>query len=303
MLVNNSLTRVIEPLILPQDKNIKWYSCGPTVYDHSHIGHARNYVSFDIIRRILEDYLGYRVTYVMNITDIDDKIIDRANQEKIKFSDWALKWEIEFFQDMDRLNVKPPTVIARVSEYIPEIINYISRLMEKDMAYCSNGSVYFNLTNFHRQFKYGKLSKPGEPGFPPQGETLGKLAVQDFAVWKANKPGEPFWESPWGQGRPGWHIECSVMAGAILGDHIHIHSGGEDLKFPHHDNELAQSDAYYGKEGWVDYFLHSGHLRIKGEKMAKSRKNYITIQEVLQEYTARQIRILFLLHNYDTLIE
>ncbi|GAX84748.1 hypothetical protein CEUSTIGMA_g12170.t1 [Chlamydomonas eustigma] len=424
----------------PGSKQISWYTCGPTVYDVAHVGHARNYLTFDIIRRVLEDYFGYNCLFVMNVTDVDDKIILRArrnfllkeymNQSKsvdevktyafesvqtslnkqthkygemtgelsdliskdstssnetldksgrrkinelegalkneahklkkitdasaylqsltltgtdhaadmdsilsvagdymaealdtaaikqgINVSDatiyraHAAKFEADFLEDMDSLGCRPPDVLTRVSEYIPEIIEYVQRILDNGMAYESNGSVYFDTRNFKEcGHTYGKLkpwavgsallASEGESNF----ETSEKRTPSDFALWKASKPGEPFWDSPWGHGRPGWHIECSAMASSILGSQMDIHSGGEDLKFPHHDNELAQAEAYYHHQGcrqWVNYFLHTGHLEVEGLKMSKSLKNFISIKDALQRFSARQLRLMFALQTWN----
>nr|CAD7395991.1 unnamed protein product [Timema cristinae] len=373
----NSLTRQKEDFV-PQDGNrVTWYSCGPTVYDSSHMGHARSYISFDILRRVLSDYFGYDVQYVMNITDIDDKIIKRARQnhlyekyvqenyslqknlsdskkvldlfmgtvkttidldkkcmiEKLlarmtsaveeleaavksnddaktkeaqkilltesrdPLSEWLDQekgdsitdnsifaelpryWEAEFHKDMDALNVLRPNVLTRVSEYIPEIITYIEKIIVQGLAYESNGDLCVS---------EDRLSEKRSPN--------------DFALWKRSKKGEPWWNSPWGKGRPGWHIECSVMASAVCGSSMDIHTGGVDLKFPHHDNELAQAEAYFDNDHWVRYFLHSGHLTIAGCKMSKSLKNFVTIRDALNKHSARQLRLAFLLHSWkDTL--
>ena len=409
-------------------KEISWYTCGPTVYDIAHVGHARNYLTFDIIRRVLEDYFGYNCTFVMNVTDVDDKIILRArrnyllkqytdsiksgeeakafalealqsSQSKQKkkhdkaladvadaekevasggegeraakkkrdelevsvkneahklrmvedalvatravaadveavvgaagdymaealdaekgssvtessiFREHAAKYEADFFEDLAALGCRDPDVLTRVSEYIPEIIAYVERIIANGMAYESNGSVYFDTRNFRScGHTYGKL-KPWAVGSAMLAaeseanfETSEKRSPTDFALWKASKPGEPFWDSPWGQGRPGWHIECSAMASSILGAKMDIHTGGEDLKFPHHDNELAQAEAYYHHDGcrqWVNYFLHAGHLEIEGLKMSKSLKNFISIKEALKTYTARQLRLMFVLQPWN----
>uniref|UniRef100_H2ZQZ8 Cysteine--tRNA ligase, cytoplasmic n=1 Tax=Ciona savignyi TaxID=51511 RepID=H2ZQZ8_CIOSA len=402
----NSLTRKKEKFI-PQDGNfVKWYSCGPTVYDASHMGHARSYISFDILRRVLTDYFGYNIQYCMNITDIDDKIITRARHnylvdqytkennskeqvitnvtsalqeysnkmakaedpdkkammerllevattslDRLKLSDSELLtkevitdskdilaiwldnkhgasvtdnsifcalpqfWEQEYFKDMDALNVAPPDVLTRVSEYVPEIVAYVEQIIKNGYAYESNGSVYFSVSQFDssNDHFYARLVpeavgdlqalQEGEGSLSSQAEQLNeKRSPNDFALWKASKPGEPSWDSPWGKGRPGWHIECSVMASSILGSTMDIHTGGVDLKFPHHDNELAQAEAHYNNSCWVKYFLHSGHLTIAGCKMSKSLKNFITIKEALKKNTARQLRLAFLLHSWkDTL--
>lgn len=315
--VLNSLTRQPELLVTATgDARLTWYMCGPTVYAPSHMGHARTYLGFDIIRRILEQYFNYHVTLIMNITDIDDKIIDRSNEMGCLHTELSRRFEMEFHSDMADLGVAPPTVLTRVTEYMPEITAYIQRLVNKGMAYESNGSVYFDTAAFSAQpdFYYGKLAPEqiGNTELLAEGE--GKAAAAgfadekkqktDFALWKKCKPGEPSWESEWGPGRPGWHIECSVMASDILRrltgqPCMDLHSGGVDLKFPHHDNEMAQAEAECDCHQWVNYFIHSGHLHIKGLKMSKSLKNFITIQQALEINSARQIRMLFLLHKYN----
>ena len=404
----NSLTRQKE-IFVPQNGNtVTFYNCGPTVYDASHMGHARNYLTFDIVRRVIQDYFGYNVFYVMNITDIDDKIIKRARQNHLyeeylakkhgleqvledcnqvleKFAitvsettdqdkkvmqerlfntlktsvfnvataqksgsglveaqnqllidakdllaDWLDKqyggeitdnqifaklpryWEEMYHKDMENLNILPANCLTRVSEYVPEIVDFIQKIIERGYAYESNGSVYFDVAKFDasKDHFYAKLVpeafgdqaalKEGEGDLV--GDTKEKKSENDFALWKMSKPGEPSWSSPWGMGRPGWHIECSAMASSILGESIDVHAGGYDLKFPHHDNELAQSEAYFGCNQWIRYFLHSGHLTIAGCKMSKSLKNFITIAEALERYSARQLRLTFLLHSWkDTL--
>lgn len=257
----------------------------------------------------------------MNVTDIDDKIILRSNEVKEEFSQFARKWENEYFSDMKALGVKMPDVITRVSEFIPEIIAYIETIIKNGYAYASNGSVYFNIGAFKASGKhtYAKLD-PGSMSDPTKySESEGSLGVQlksekknpfDFALWKKSKEGEPKWPSPWyikrliikyrGEGRPGWHIECSAMASFMFkSSPIDMHSGGVDLRFPHHDNEMAQSEAYYECPNWVNYFLHSGHLEIRGQKMSKSLKNFVSIREALKQFTGRQIRIMTLMHKWD----
>lgn len=410
-----------------EGKLIRWYSCGPTVYDAAHIGHARNYMTFDIIRRILRDYFNYDITYVMNITDIDDKIIIRARHghlvrefaerhatagdaaklreelttawtvfvrsklgfdqdaagawmefattlgadfnaragslteaeakkasalesakkcrdmldgplpvgetawlvegamadmlapwldgqfgstvtdQKI-FRDLAAFWEADFLEDMAALNVLPADYMTRVSEYVPEIIAYVTRIMDNGFAYESEGSVYFDVAAFdgNATHSYAKLCpwSAGNAKFFEEGEgslgvkLQGKRDPRDFALWKCSKPGEPFWPSPWGNGRPGWHIECSAMASSVLPATLDIHSGGIDLAFPHHDNEIAQAEAHNHSDQWVNYFLHAGHVHIEGLKMSKSLKNFISIKEALRRYSARQLRFLFLQHGW-----
>ncbi|XP_048216984.1 cysteine--tRNA ligase, cytoplasmic isoform X2 [Perognathus longimembris pacificus] len=410
----NSLTRNKDVFIPQAGKKVTWYCCGPTVYDASHMGHARSYISFDILRRVLKDYFHYDVFYCMNITDIDDKIIRRARQnylferyreqkpvpaqlledvhsamepfsvklsettdpdkrqmlERIRqavtlateplrqavhsslapeeldsraqvlleeakdlLSDWLDStdgssvtdnsifsklpkfWEGEFHKDMEALNVLPPDVLTRVSEYVPEIVNFVQKIVDNGYGYVSNGSVYFDTVKFASSEKhsYGKLVpeavgdqralQEGEGDLSISADRLGeKCSPNDFALWKASKPGEPSWPCPWGKGRPGWHIECSAMAGTLLGASMDIHGGGFDLRFPHHDNELAQSEAYFENDCWVRYFLHTGHLTIAGCKMSKSLKNFITIKDALKKYSARQLRLAFLMHAWkDTL--
>ncbi|KAM9221256.1 cysteine--tRNA ligase, cytoplasmic [Dugong dugon] len=410
----NSLTRNKDVFIPQNGKKVMWYCCGPTVYDASHMGHARSYISFDILRRVLKDYFKYDVFYCMNITDIDDKIIKRARQNhlferyrekqpqaaqlledihaalqpfsaKVKetpdpnkrqmlertqrtvelaaeplekavqaelpaeeisscaevlleaakdlLSDWLDSrfgsevtdnsifsklpkfWEEEFHKDMAALNVLPPDVLTRVSEYVPEVVNFVQRIVDNGYGYASNGSVYFDTVKFASSEKHSyaklvpeavgdqKALQEGEGDLSVSAERLSeKRSPSDFALWKASKPGEPSWPCPWGKGRPGWHIECSAMAGTLLGASMDIHGGGFDLRFPHHDNELAQSEAYFENDCWVRYFLHTGHLTIAGCKMSKSLKNFITIQDALKKHSARQLRLAFLMHSWkDTL--
>ncbi|SPO25352.1 probable cysteinyl-tRNA synthetase [Ustilago trichophora] len=460
----NSLTRTKTPFVPKKGRTVTWYNCGPTVYDASHMGHARNYVTQDIIRRILRDYLGYDVHFVMNITDIDDKIIikarhsylikqfraqypqltkpllqtvqdawsayfannlqqfappvppqeqqgglidqaekarageagfeeiarlrqdaawlkatsdkepkfgmwfaalDKSRQAQVAaamslaaadassqaasnlidasedvlatyldkqfgstvtdpsvFRDTAAYWESQFFADMKRLHVEPPTTLTRVSEYVPEIVTFVQQIIDRGYAY-SEGldqdkkNVWFDTRAFDGaksqdgsfEHSYAKLQpwSKGNRELLEEGEgslststtaTAGKRAASDFALWKSSKPGEPAWPSPWGPGRPGWHIECSVMGSAVLGETMDIHSGGVDLMFPHHDNEIAQSEAHHGCRQWVNYFLHTGHLHIEGLKMSKSLKNFISIDEALERFTARQLRMSFLLQPW-----
>lgn len=293
------------------DQRLYWYMCGPTVYNHSHLGHARTYLSFDILRRLLTDYFGYKVTLVMNITDIDDKIIINSQKAGQTLEEFGRYWEAEYFDDMQKLGIDPPDVLTRVTEYVPEIVLYIQKIIDNGYAYLSNGSVYFDTTTFRAKHQYCKLEPTALSDTERLQEAEGALSdiysqekrcMADFALWKKSKEGEPSWESPWGPGRPGWHIECSVMASDNLPCPLDIHSGGIDLAFPHHDNELAQAEAYFDCQQWVNYFVHTGHLHIDGRKMAKSLKNFITIKEALQTYTSRQLRMLFVLHKYDTLM-
>ncbi|TFY58096.1 hypothetical protein EVJ58_g6625 [Rhodofomes roseus] len=459
--IYNSLTKSKTDFVAINGRHVKWYNCGPTVYDASHMGHARNYVTQDVLRRIMTDYFGYDVHFVMNITDIDDKvrmaalqeaeglihrpsqIILRARQSYLvnkfrsettalsrdlvtqletawtdyvqskvskglsdtdrtgkgkekeawpqlvtRFQDKAWKqeglkrdekfemhfsaahrtyaallvaeeslragdssqqlahtlideahdiiaisldkqhgssvtdhsifrslaayWEDQFFNDMRRLRVRDPDTLTRVTEFVPEIASFVEGIVKNGYGYVVDGSVYFDTRAFDKAdgHYYAKLEpwSKGNRELLEEGEgaltaTTGKRSPADFALWKASKPGEPSWPSPWGPGRPGWHIECSVMASAILGDNMDIHSGGIDLAFPHHDNEMAQSEAYHNCPAWVNYFIHTGHLHIEGLKMSKSLKNFITIDEILQKYTARQLRIAFLTQLWNARVD
>ena len=442
LLMNNTLTGSKQAFVPLKDRTVRWYTCGPTVYDSSHVGHARTYLSLDIMRRIMTDYFHYNVLYQVNITDIDDKIILRArqnllienltaeatsnklsledlktmitqaveeaaqkaekkqqdleaalkeatekqdsrgrteqegliDQHKLKlknlanekgrieeafqnsaknsnakeliqiaksvladkldrekghlvtdhsvFLKHARHYEKEYMEDMEALGIREPDVLTRVTEYIPQIIDFIDKIVKRNMAYESNGSVYLSLDAFtssgHNYRKLSPAAAGTETSAAELAESEGALAggtnekrnPNDFALWKSSKPGEPEWNSPWGPGRPGWHIECSVVASDILGENLDIHSGGEDLKFPHHDNELAQSEACLGAciggggsdeecHQWVNYFTHTGHLHIEGLKMSKSLKNFITIREALEMNSPRLLRILFLLQGWD----
>lgn len=437
--VHNSLRPGPPVPFAPIEKGkISWYACGPTVYDHSHLGHARNYVSTDIIRRILIHYYGFDVKFVMNFTDVDDKIILRARRQRLLetekkkqyteaeltelgmaafrayaksnlprlleddgdqldlnnyvhrrdaaygqvlaggtltgegrpgddeaklkmhlsnmtsaataiggdqlflgaeeillpyfdslyketldtsdqtiFTTLTQLMENEFTKDMDALNVLRPDVVTRVTEYVPQIARFVEKVVEKGFAYEAEGSVYFDIAAFERAGNtYARLRPESrndkalqEEGEGSLGKSLGgKRGPSDFALWKKSKPGEPYWPSIWGNGRPGWHIECSVMASDVLGSRMDIHSGGIDLAFPHHDNELAQSEAYYCEHGhehtWVNYFLHMGHLSISGSKMSKSLKNFQTIKDALAStYTARSMRIVFLHGRWNDGVE
>ncbi|XP_047134203.1 cysteine--tRNA ligase, cytoplasmic isoform X3 [Hydra vulgaris] len=409
----NSLTRETN-LFVPQSGNkVTWYSCGPTVYDASHMGHARSYITFDILRRVMSDYFNYDIFYVMNITDVDDKIINRArrnhlmkqfresnpsNEKVLEDLDISLKnyrekllkttdadkrvminkilesvvscedqfkkaissgasiadidhlkedlllkshdplsewldaqfgstitehrifseltqyWEKEYNDDMKSLNIRPADIITRVSQYIPEIVAYIERIIENGFGYVCNGSVYFDTIKFgsSENHKYAKLVPEAVGDLAALAEGEGDLSQlnpgakksdRDFALWKASKVGEPYWPSPWGNGRPGWHIECSAMASDILGNSIDIHTGGVDLKFPHHDNEIAQAEAHYNCTQWINYFLHAGHLTIEGCKMSKSLKNFVTVKDALKKNTSRQIRLAFLLHAWNATLD
>ena len=418
--VNNSLTNSKDELVTIEQNHVKFYMCGPTVYNFAHLGHARAYLTFDIIRGILEDYFSLDVTYVMNITDIDDKIILRGRQlhlrekymgehqqldetllsdlqdaqamavskaeKKVReigeaktdedasmlklrekqlneakvlldeiratvpasgpdrreellarttdslgewldskhgadvrdnevFMRFARRFEDEFMRDMQDLGVRPPTVMTRISEYVPEVVSFVESIIQNGFAYESNGSVYFDTQAYKAAGHcYRKLVPPAADGDvtsqADMAESEGALSAggveekkspNDFALWKKSKSGEPVWESPWGFGRPGWHIECSAMGMAIFNKQtMDIHGGGVDLKFPHHDNELAQNEACIGCRQSVNYFMHAGHLHIAGLKMSKSLKNFTTIRKGLETYSANQIRLLFLVNAWDS---
>jgi cysteinyl-tRNA synthetase len=280
----------------PQGKTVNIYVCGVTVYDECHIGHAMSYVIFDAIRRYLE-FRGYKVKHVQNFTDIDDKIINRANQLGISSSELAEKYINEYFKDMDALNIKRADIYPKATEEIPKIIEVIQGLIDKGFAYESGGSVYFRVKNFPG---YGKLSRQGMDDIlsrssAEEGEKENPL---DFALWKAAKPGEPFWPSPWGQGRPGWHIECSAMALKYLGKSLDIHGGGQDLIFPHHENEITQSESFTGVVPFVRYWLHNGLLQLGENKMSKSLGNLITVKQALERYSSDAIRLFILSSHY-----
>lgn len=295
----------MEKLNLIHDNTISWYSCGPTVYDHSHLGHARNYVCLDIILRILEDHFKYNIIHVLGMTDVDDKIIIRANELGVSPRELAMKFENDFFNDMRSLHIRRPTVCSRVTEHISNIIPYIEKIIENGYAYKTlSGSVYFDTEKLGKEYgKFISIDKieEGEDGKNPE-----KKNFKDFVLWKSTTHGsqtvsskELSWKTPWSdEGRPGWHIECSAMSSRYLGGKFDVHWGGIDLKFPHHNNEIAQAEGYHkyhldsDKTNWVNYWLHSGHLHIQGHKMSKSLKNFITIKSFLEDYgTADEFRM------------
>ncbi|XP_052629682.1 probable cysteine--tRNA ligase, mitochondrial isoform X4 [Harpia harpyja] len=299
----NSRSRSKEPLVLATGGVATWYSCGPTVYDRAHLGHACSYVRFDIIRRIMTRFFGIEVIMVMGITDIDDKIIKRANEMNISPVALARIYEEDFKQDMAALKVLPPTVYMRVTDNIPQIISFIKTIIASGQAYAtSQGNVYFDVKSWGK--RYGVLTTI----YPDtQDEVVGtdKRHGKDFALWKAAKPQELSWTSPWGKGRPGWHIECSTISSAVFGKQLDIHTGGIDLAFPHHENEIAQCEVYHQCEQWGNYFLHSGHLHVKGsqEKMSKSLKNFITIKDFLKKFSSDQFRMFCLRSRYSSAVE
>lgn len=296
MKVYNTLTRQKEELVPITPGEIKMYACGPTVYNYIHIGNARPLCIFDILRRYLE-YRGYKVKFVQNFTDIDDKIIKRANKEGVKFSEVSEKYIDEFWKDAKGLNVRQANVHPKATENIDNIINIISTLIDKGYAYEAQGDVYFSPKNFDG---YGKLShQPLEELEAGARIMVGEVKREpmDFAVWKAAKPGEPSWDSPWGKGRPGWHIECSAMVCRYLGETIDIHCGGQDLIFPHHENEIAQSECFTGKP-FANYWMHNGYINVDNVKMSKSLGNFFTVRDVAEKYGYEPIRYLLISSQY-----
>ena len=296
MKVYNTLTRQKEELVPITPGEIKMYACGPTVYNYIHIGNARPLCIFDILRRYLE-YRGYKVKFVQNFTDIDDKIIKRANEEGVKFSEVSEKYIDEFWKDAKGLNVRQANVHPKATENIDNIINIISTLIDKGYAYEAQGDVYFSPKNFDG---YGKLShQPLEELEAGARIMVGEVKREpmDFAVRKAAKPGEPSWDSPWGKGRPGWHIECSAMVCRYLGETIDIHCGGQDLIFPHHENEIAQSECFTGKP-FANYWMHNGYINVDNVKMSKSLGNFFTVRDVAEKYGYEPIRYLLISSQY-----
>ncbi|RLF17178.1 MAG: cysteine--tRNA ligase [Thermoprotei archaeon] len=302
MYLYNTASKRLEEFI-PRVKNeVKMYVCGPTVYDETHIGHARTYIAFDIIRRYFE-YLGYKVTFILNITDIDDKIIRRANEEGKSWKEISEYYTERFLEDIRALYIKEASHYPKVTEFINEIVNLTSLLIEKGYAYEVNGSVYFNVDKIP---DYGSLSGQRIEDLIAGARVAvdpNKKNPLDFALWKAWKPREPWWSSPWGPGRPGWHIECVVMATKYLGEVFDIHGGGQDLVFPHHENELAIAKACFGKESFARYWLHTGLLTIKGEKMSKSLHNIIPVRDLLKKYRAEAIRLYIASSHYRSQLD
>jgi cysteinyl-tRNA synthetase len=292
----NTLTQKKEELVPYFENKIKMYVCGPTVYSSAHLGHARAAVTFDVIERFLS-HIGYEVTYVRNFTDIDDKIIQKANETGVPAQEISEKYIQEYKEDMASIGVKPPTIQPKVTEHVPEIVEMIQRIIDNGHAYQSGGDVFFSVKKFKG---YGKLSRR-DPDDMLAGTRIDinekKEDPLDFALWKSAKPGEPFWESPWGNGRPGWHIECSLMSTKYLGDSFDIHGGGKDLIFPHHENEIAQSEAATGKP-FAKYWVHNGLIQINREKMSKSVGNILNVREAVSMWSKEAIRLFFLSHQY-----
>ncbi|MBP9989714.1 MAG: cysteine--tRNA ligase [Ruminococcus sp.] len=296
MKVFNTLSRQKEELKTIEDGKVKIYACGPTVYNFIHIGNARPLCVFDVLRRFLE-YSGYEVRFVQNFTDIDDKIIKRANEEGLTYKEVSEKYIEEFWKDVKGMNVREATVHPKATENIDEIINIVSTLIEKGYAYEVDGDVYFSPSKFN---EYGKLShQPLEDLEAGARIMVGEVKKEpmDFALWKSAKPGEPYWESPWGHGRPGWHIECSAMVRRYLGNTIDIHCGGQDLIFPHHENEIAQSECCNGV-AFSNYWMHNGYINVDNVKMSKSLGNFFTVRDVAEKYGYEPIRYLMISSHY-----
>ena len=296
MKIYNTMTREKQEFVPITPGEVKMYSCGPTVYDYFHIGNARPFIIFDTMRRYLE-YTGYKVTFVQNFTDIDDKMINRANKEGITVKELGERFIAEYFKDAEALGIRKATIHPKATENIEAIIEVVKTLEEKGYAYNVNGNVYFRTKKFD---DYGKLShQPLE-----ELEAGARIDVadekedpMDFALWKAQKPGEPAWESPWGLGRPGWHIECSAMVNKFLGASIDIHSGGKDLIFPHHENEVAQSECANGCH-FANYWMHNGYININNQKMSKSLGNFFTIRDITEKYKPEVVRFFMLSAHY-----
>jgi len=298
----NTLSGKLEPFNPIVKGEIKLYSCGPTVYDYSHIGNFRAYIFEDLLKRFLI-FMGYKVIHVINITDVDDKTIKGANAEKVKLEEYTKKYTDAFFEDIQKLNIAKADYYPRATEHIPEMVRMIKGLIQKGYAYKKDGSVYFNIAKFPN---YGQLSKIDleelKPGQRIESDEYEKESANDFALWKNKKEGEPFWETEVGSGRPGWHIECSAMSSKYLGQTFDIHCGGVDNIFPHHENEIAQSEAYSGKK-FVNYWLHCHHLIVEGEKMSKSKGNFYTLRDLFNKNVdPYALRLLLLSTHYRKML-
>ncbi len=294
--IYNTLSKQKEEFIPQNPPKVTMYVCGPTVYDYFHIGNARSFIMADITRRYLE-YKGYDVKYVMNITDVDDKIIKKSNEQHVESSEVADQYSDAFLEDIQKLKIKPADVFPKATEHIEDIVHLIERIEKKGNAYNVEGNVFYDVSKFNG---YGKLSSKKIEDLESGARVEineSKRNPLDFSLWKKAKEGEPFWESPWGKGRPGWHIECSAMSTKHLGESIDIHAGGNDLIFPHHENEIAQSEAATGK-AFVKYWIHFGFLNIQNQKMSKSLGNFFTTREILKKYSAETIRLLFSQTHY-----
>ncbi len=297
----NTLTQSKEEFKSINPKKILMYVCGVTPYDTTHLGHAATYLFFDIVKRFLE-FKGYQVEYTQNVTDVDDSLLEKASQVNQNWKELGNFWVSRFLEDLDRLNVALPTHFVYATDFIPTMIKIIKKLLEKGIAYEKNGDIYFEVSKFP---EYGNLSKynraqmliiskerGADPNDPQKKDPL------DFLLWQASKKGEPSWDSPWGKGRPGWHIECTSMILDTLGEQIDIHGGGRDLVFPHHESEIAQSQSYTGKSPFVKYWMHLGMVMYQGEKMSKSLGNLVLVADLLKKYSANALRWYLLSHNY-----
>ncbi len=292
----NTLTRRKEEFVPLEAGRARIYACGPTVYNFFHIGNARPFIIFDTLRRYLE-YTGFEVTFVQNFTDVDDKMIARANAEKVSLKALGERYISEYFTDAQGLGILPASVHPKATEHICEIVTLISMLIDTGHAYVIEGDVYFDVSSFP---EYGKLSGQSLDDLKAGARidvTEAKRSPEDFALWKAAKPGEDSWDSPWGKGRPGWHIECSAMSMRYLGETIDIHGGGQDLIFPHHENEIAQSEAATGKP-FARYWMHNGYINVNNEKMSKSKGNFFTVREIAQKYDLMVVRLFMLSAHY-----
>jgi len=292
----NTLTGRLEEFKPVNPGEVRMYVCGPTVYNYFHVGNARPFVVFDAFRNYLK-YRGYKVTFVQNITDIDDKIINKAKEEDTTWDKISEKYTRAYLEDTGKLKIENPDIAPKATEEIPKMLEIIEKLVDKGSAYVSDNGVYFSVQKFKN---YGRLSHKNiselQEGARVEVDSK-KASPLDFALWKLSKPGEPSWDSPWGPGRPGWHIECSAMSSNYLGDTFDIHGGGIDLVFPHHENEIAQSESYSGKT-FVNYWMHNGYMNISGEKMSKSTGNTVLAREILEKYPAEVIRMFILSAHY-----
>ncbi|MHA2161497.1 MAG: cysteine--tRNA ligase [Candidatus Thorarchaeota archaeon] len=295
--VYNTLSREKETFEPLDGNNVKMYVCGPTVYDFPHIGNARSFSVFDTIRRYLE-YKGYRVYYVTNFTDVDDKMINRANEENTTIGELASKFITEYMVIAGQLNLKPATINPRATEHMDDIVEMVELILKNKKGYEVDGDVYFDVSEWEAYGVLSKISREDQSTVARVDADDKKQDQRDFALWKAEKPDEPSWDSPWGKGRPGWHAECSVMGKHYLGIPFDIHGGGEDLRFPHHENEIAQTSAAYGVETPVKYWLHNGFLTIDSDKMSKSEGNFFTAREVLDNYDPQAVRLYLVSGQY-----
>lgn len=307
MQIYNSLSKQKQPFKPLDGKTVRIYACGPTVYDYSHIGHARVYIVWDVIQRYLR-YKGFEVVYVRNVTDIDDKIINKAKDEGVRPEQIARRFLYEFWRDMDALNTQPPDFEPRATEFVPQMIDFVKGLIAKGKAYESNGDVYFDVQSAG---KYGQLTKQNldEMLVGSRDQVLSQADLKerkrhpaDFALWKGVEAGECGWQSPWGFGRPGWHLECSTMIKHVLGETIDMHGGGEDLLFPHHENEIAQSHGLHNKD-LAQFWVHNSFVQVNSEKMSKSLGNFTTIRELMKFYSADELRLLILQTHYRNPID